>query len=795
MKSHLNFDESTRRLTEIEVASSGTFDWIFDNSELGFVNWLRNDFGLYWIRGKPGSGKSTLMKFLRHSPPCSQIFTEWQRQRNLVTVWYFFHERGSLLQKSFEGLLRTILLQMFSQLPQLAELVLDFYPGKGYHKGGWWSIADLEQALTTILEQKSIPLDIVLFIDALDEYHGPPEIIADFLRAFSLHSESLLQGANVSRFADESFNQRGTRLKVCFSSRPWDVFVKRFEHCPGFKMHEQTKHDVRVYATRRFEEFERLKALDTDRRTSVAETSPTYDRLIESIVQRAEGVFLWVKLVIDRIIEASDGKMYGSIDSLERLLSELPDKLEDLYIRSLNRISLSLRHEAFAILEIVYCYPGTLYLDVLFDAFICWTCTTFQECVEQIQRRRPFTLSQHDMSVHLKNRCGGLLEIIGDGRARVQFIHLTVRDLVSDPNFKKQVLNTRFDSSLETGFSTLTKYQFTQLVSKRTNDEALELAISFAHSAEVNTGRHQGPFFDSVPDALFSEWAPKPINSDFNRKRICDCTMAFGVIADLRIYLRAQLESKDANSKPLYLTSPVSGASLLHFAAWRSMQYLSQKMAEVQPIQMPQGNMIRLLTECGATLSSRYNNLTPFESLFSRSFDGVAGSTGAPIEPDMVEAAKAMLELGQSPNVWLHLGLRSAMEGLQEYETTPLHLSHSPMSEVLLLHGAEVNKLDNRGRTALDVCISSVGDSLGLGLPRETKEAYETAAALLSYGGRVTHHGIRALPYFSKALRKTYPELPKSFYDPPQLSIRASKTWSTARLKLSRIVKSSFPKG
>ena len=29
-----------------------------------FVDWLKQEDGLYWVSGKPGSGKSTLMKFL-----------------------------------------------------------------------------------------------------------------------------------------------------------------------------------------------------------------------------------------------------------------------------------------------------------------------------------------------------------------------------------------------------------------------------------------------------------------------------------------------------------------------------------------------------------------------------------------------------------------------------------------------------------------------------------------------------------------------------------------------------------
>jgi len=44
--------------------------WIFEtdatlrDSPLKFVEWLEEKDDIYWIRGKPGSGKSTLMKFI-----------------------------------------------------------------------------------------------------------------------------------------------------------------------------------------------------------------------------------------------------------------------------------------------------------------------------------------------------------------------------------------------------------------------------------------------------------------------------------------------------------------------------------------------------------------------------------------------------------------------------------------------------------------------------------------------------------------------------------------------------------
>ena len=66
----LDFDHRCSRHEHIVEAHETTFEWIFGNSgdanspERRFLEWLENDNGSFWISGKPGAGKSTLMKVL-----------------------------------------------------------------------------------------------------------------------------------------------------------------------------------------------------------------------------------------------------------------------------------------------------------------------------------------------------------------------------------------------------------------------------------------------------------------------------------------------------------------------------------------------------------------------------------------------------------------------------------------------------------------------------------------------------------------------------------------------------------
>jgi hypothetical protein len=229
----LDFAERSHRYERIKEAHPTTFDWIFEKSELGLISWLRKGTGMYWIQGKPGSGKSTLMKFLHGHPQTSEILNQWRQGRNHTTAWFFFNERGSYIEKSFEGLLRSVVRELASKNDWLAELVLEVYLERVKHfpkQKQSWQIQDLERALSAILSQREQDLEVLLFFDALDEYSGPPEMIAEFV-------QSLVQPVPDSK----------TKVKILLSSRPWDAFVISFGQQPGLKMHEQTKGDMRIF--------------------------------------------------------------------------------------------------------------------------------------------------------------------------------------------------------------------------------------------------------------------------------------------------------------------------------------------------------------------------------------------------------------------------------------------------------------------------------------------------------------------------------------------------------------------
>lgn len=116
----LSFKTIRMRHSSIKDAHASTFKWALPDQH-DFARWLRSGRGIYWIKGKAGSGKSTLMRFVSQHPLSLEYLTEWaQDQRPIIASHYFWHA-GNSLQKSQVGLLRTLLFGIFKQCPELIE--------------------------------------------------------------------------------------------------------------------------------------------------------------------------------------------------------------------------------------------------------------------------------------------------------------------------------------------------------------------------------------------------------------------------------------------------------------------------------------------------------------------------------------------------------------------------------------------------------------------------------------------------------------------------------------------------
>ena len=133
--SSLGFPDMQSRQHSIAEAYSDTYQWALTQDIHGLTTWLRTGSGIYWVTGKAGSGKSTFMKFLANHDDTHDLLAQWSGTlESLIVVDCYFWYLGSPLQKSIEGLLRTILYQILRAHPSVTEVL--FPSRRTYTKDG-----------------------------------------------------------------------------------------------------------------------------------------------------------------------------------------------------------------------------------------------------------------------------------------------------------------------------------------------------------------------------------------------------------------------------------------------------------------------------------------------------------------------------------------------------------------------------------------------------------------------------------------------------------------------------------
>jgi hypothetical protein len=300
------------------------------------TDWLTCGDGIFWISGKAGSGKSTLMKFLCDHARTKSHLATWANGYELVVASHFFWNAGALMEKSRKGLLQSICYDVLRQIP---ERILDTCPQRWQiafdqsnpysFNTGAWSEDELSELMDAILcittNSQGSCLRLCLFIDGLDEYDG------GYLERKGLIS--MLDGL-----------VKHNSVKICASSRPWNEFREHFGHLSDkarmMTLQDVTWDDIDLYIRGMLEaepEFQLLQKND-DRA----------EELITDITEKAAGVFLWVTLTVRELIEGIDNS--DSIPELRHRLDELPADLESFYKLMFDRLPKTYQRQSAQIL-------------------------------------------------------------------------------------------------------------------------------------------------------------------------------------------------------------------------------------------------------------------------------------------------------------------------------------------------------------------------------------------------------------------------------------------------------------
>jgi len=275
----IHFREMNLRSNQIADSHHGTYEWVFnescgDRSKMSpipfraadsFLEWLSNDQPLFWISGKPGSGKSTLMKFLANHKQTSAMLQRRFQVHDVCIMQFYFWLHGTELQRSLRGCLCTIFNQLLVGNPELAKYLLQGNASITRKRSvDDWSLSELRSVVFAAL--KSTPGGFAIFLDGLDEFDS------------SSHSRELLD--IVHGLANTG------NVKVCVSSRPEASLEASLAHLPRMQLHYLTFDDMVATARNRLT----LELQNADR-PSLSGNSVA--KLAQLIANKAEGVFLW----------------------------------------------------------------------------------------------------------------------------------------------------------------------------------------------------------------------------------------------------------------------------------------------------------------------------------------------------------------------------------------------------------------------------------------------------------------------------------------------------------------------
>ncbi|KAG0652892.1 hypothetical protein D0Z07_0177 [Hyphodiscus hymeniophilus] len=513
------FQSMRSRQGEVVEAHRQTFAWLFrsglqrptEPGGSGFVHWLESGSGIYWINGKAGSGKSTLMRYICESEETRKRLLTWAGMTPLTMGIFFFWNSGTIEQRSQIGLLRSLLHDVLSRHTELIPIVMPSVWARTYSHEIRPSSYDTPEVLTmelltkafkALVKQDLVPMKLCLFIDGLDEYEGDPADLADL------------------------FIDLGTsdRVKACLSSRPMVAYEYAFKTSSIIRLQNLTFEDIRLYVDDKLHANRRYQQLALQE----SEEAPA---LVEEIVTKADGVFLWVKLVVKSILIGLGNR--DEIVDLQRRLRELPSDLEALFRNMLiDRIDAFYQTKASMVFQMVRAsrecndvlerfgempVPLTLFALSLAD--------DNDPHLAMTSPIRPFTelevsIRSNTMEDKLKSRCAGLLEVqgtsgeipnasrldIAKAGGKLQYLHRTVKDYLEQPSVWSTITikteSLAFDPNISLLKSCLLQMKAAHLQGKKIIPESIwrcvSLGLEYSRQVELSHNPAYVPLLEQL---------------------------------------------------------------------------------------------------------------------------------------------------------------------------------------------------------------------------------------------------------------------------------------------------------
>lgn len=311
------YPEMNKRKNDVHDAYPETFKWIFDDevahSWSSFSQFLLSDQKWYWIWGKPGSGKSCLMKYILSQPKTVKGLKTWRTKTRIIS--HFIWAAGaSKLQKQRKGILLSLIVQLLEELydkiPSLPCITSRWSSLRSKKTVDDWDEHALKSVILDLLKSRGSGHGILIMIDGLDEI--------DPCEGFHKTMEFLEEIASVDC------------IKLCVASRPELALQPYLTHKWQLRLQDLTRKDMAEFATQKLQRLCEHHGFDNGTDTA------DFEKTIDVVLEKAEGVFLWLVYTF-RSLE-NEFLIARDWNDLQKVLEDLPSEMEDLYRMMLQKL-------------------------------------------------------------------------------------------------------------------------------------------------------------------------------------------------------------------------------------------------------------------------------------------------------------------------------------------------------------------------------------------------------------------------------------------------------------------------
>ncbi len=390
------FRSIDNRRTNIEDAHLETLNWALEPPKYqnarwdSLSEWLRAGSGIYWVSGKAGSGKSTLMKSLWYSERAKKLLDDWASPSPypIVRSSFFFYFLGTIEQKSLDFMCRGLLYYILESEPTMIPAVLpNMWREAQYTSGSPLtlpSLAEMTEALRSLGSNQLDTRRFCIFIDGLDEFSGSCADAVKFIKRLAACQN----------------------VKVLVSSRPIPACVQAFAAGPSLRLQDLNRVDIVSYVDSVVGGDSRMQGL--------TETYPDdASKIITDLVEKSSGIFLWVVLACRSVLDGLAA--FDSITELQERVDELPPELEDLFRHMLERIEQRYRLEASKLLLLCFHSRRVQGMSKVYSIALALA-DEYGLDPARVPEARLLTLVEkkrrcQELEGRLRGRCCGLLEL------------------------------------------------------------------------------------------------------------------------------------------------------------------------------------------------------------------------------------------------------------------------------------------------------------------------------------------------------------------------------------------------